>query len=279
MINFLDNSYVEVDGLIFDGTNMTNTLLKISQGAHHIRIKNCEIMNGPMNGIQLSHSGSAADPRSNFNEIINCTIHDNGWQSGSGHQIYMSTSNNLIEGCTIFNGNRYGIHLWSEGDSNTIRNNVTFNFDRSGIGVFCGSNHLVYNNISYGNNDYGIYLRNDNASLRDARIFNNTVCENNDGGIQVDSIQAGTVWIRNNIAYLNVAGGGSDIDSNVTATISNNLTGVNPLFVDLAGRNFHVLTGSPAINAGMALAEVPADRDGVARPQGGAYDIGAYERP
>jgi len=35
--------------------------------------------------------------------------------------------------------------------------------------------------------------------------------------------------------------------------------------------------GSPAIDAGVTLSEVPADFDGVTRPQGPACDIGAYE--
>jgi hypothetical protein len=35
--------------------------------------------------------------------------------------------------------------------------------------------------------------------------------------------------------------------------------------------------GSPAIDAGMTLSDVPTDGDGVARPQGSAFDIGAYE--
>ena len=37
-------------------------------------------------------------------------------------------------------------------------------------------------------------------------------------------------------------------------------------------------TGSPAINAGVTLSTVTTDFDGVSRPQGGVYDIGAYER-
>jgi len=37
--------------------------------------------------------------------------------------------------------------------------------------------------------------------------------------------------------------------------------------------------GSPAVNAGLCLAEAPTDQRGVARPQGAACDIGAYEYP
>jgi hypothetical protein len=48
-------------------------------------------------------------------------------------------------------------------------------------------------------------------------------------------------------------------------------------FVDAAGGNYRLAAGSPAIDAGALLAAVPADRAGVARPQGGGMDVGAYE--
>ncbi len=38
-----------------------------------------------------------------------------------------------------------------------------------------------------------------------------------------------------------------------------------------------LLPGSPALDAGLCLAEAPADQRGVARPQGPACDVGAYE--
>jgi len=36
-------------------------------------------------------------------------------------------------------------------------------------------------------------------------------------------------------------------------------------------------SGSPAINAGTTLSDVPTDILGVKRPQGAGYDIGCYE--
>ena len=64
-----------------------------------------------------------------------------------------------------------------------------------------------------------------------------------------------------------------------TATDGYNASGVNadPLFVDAAGGDFTLQAESPAIDAGTTLAQVTTDIDSNGRPQGAAYDIGAYE--
>jgi hypothetical protein len=38
-----------------------------------------------------------------------------------------------------------------------------------------------------------------------------------------------------------------------------------------------LLLGSPAIDVGQTLVDVTTDLEGTPRPQGNAYDIGAYE--
>ena len=49
------------------------------------------------------------------------------------------------------------------------------------------------------------------------------------------------------------------------------------LFVNPGANDYHLKSGSPAINAGTTLTEVTDDMDGNSRPSGGAYDIGCYE--
>jgi len=53
----------------------------------------------------------------------------------------------------------------------------------------------------------------------------------------------------------------------------------DPLFVNAAGNDYHVQSTSPAINRGTTLTQVTTDLDGVTRPQGAGYDLGAYELP
>ena len=52
---------------------------------------------------------------------------------------------------------------------------------------------------------------------------------------------------------------------------------VNPLFVGLATGDFHLQSASALIDKGTTLSQVANDYDGVTRPQGSAYDIGAFE--
>ncbi len=48
-------------------------------------------------------------------------------------------------------------------------------------------------------------------------------------------------------------------------------------FVNAVAHNYLLAPGSPAIDAGAVIAAVTTDREGIERPQGLAYDVGAYE--
>ena len=51
----------------------------------------------------------------------------------------------------------------------------------------------------------------------------------------------------------------------------------NPLFVNLNTFDFHLQSSSPAKDAGVTIATLTTDFDGITRPQGPAYDLGSYE--
>ena len=59
---------------------------------------------------------------------------------------------------------------------------------------------------------------------------------------------------------------------------SSNLAVSASAFVDASRHNYQLASGSPAVDRGIALGEVSTDRQGTVRPQGVAYDVGAYER-
>ena len=48
-------------------------------------------------------------------------------------------------------------------------------------------------------------------------------------------------------------------------------------FVNAAANNYALAAGASAIDAGIAIMDVKTDRAATARPQGRAYDVGAFE--
>jgi hypothetical protein len=56
-----------------------------------------------------------------------------------------------------------------------------------------------------------------------------------------------------------------------------NLIAAEPWFVDASRHDYRLAGDVPAVDAGVTLPEVPVDRDGVKRPAGRGYDVGAYE--
>lgn len=55
------------------------------------------------------------------------------------------------------------------------------------------------------------------------------------------------------------------------------INGGDPRFINIGSSNFHLAADSPAIDMGTTITELTSDKDGVSRPQGSGWDIGAYE--
>jgi hypothetical protein len=51
----------------------------------------------------------------------------------------------------------------------------------------------------------------------------------------------------------------------------------DPLFVNATESDFHLQGSSPARDKGMFIAAVLVDYEGVRRPEGNGYDVGAFE--
>ena len=106
-----------------------------------------------------------------------------------------------------------------------------------------------------------------------ARIYNNTIVDSHDYGIRVSNgLTVGEIW--NNI----VAGSGGEPIQCPRLHPKNNLVvdTKDAGFLAPQADNYHLKPDSPAVS--VATAPYPAeDFDGVARPQEGDPDIGAYE--
>jgi hypothetical protein len=95
------------------------------------------------------------------------------------------------------------------------------------------------------------------------------------------------VSVRNNLVSApRVAGHRVAVDTNVIQAgrppgdgfvDDHNLLTDDPRFTDVTKGDFSLKAGSPAIDAGAPLPDVPTDYAGRRRPAGGGHDIGAME--
>jgi hypothetical protein len=83
------------------------------------------------------------------------------------------------------------------------------------------------------------------------------------------------VIVRNNIATDFSFTGGVAEDYNIEITMSQAAN----YFVNPSGGtgNYHLISTCPAVDSGSNLLAPNIDKDGVSRPQGSGFDIGAYE--
>jgi PKD repeat protein len=145
-----------------------------------------------------------------------------------------------------------------------------------------GWNNII-THIGYGNRGYGGGIGMPNYGNTPGKCdycywWNNTVYDCYYGAYFTKTNIGAPIEARNNI-FAN-CGQAVVIRSGVPTqyiTLDHNITSGDPRFVNASGGNFHLQSDSPAINAGIAVSEVTDDFDGNSRPQGGLYDIGAYE--
>jgi hypothetical protein len=275
VVRFTGVSYVTIRNLVLDGTSVTENATRVTTGAHHIRIQDCEIRNSPKSGVSTLSAGS---PLSDNNEFVRLTVHDCGTDDHD-HGFYVETANNLIEHCTIYDNAGYGIQLWNENGSpntdvvndNIVRyNRIYDNADPgptgTGIILACGERNTAYYNIVYGN-----YRGIQCAYGTSATVYNNTVYNNGGYGIRISANMTGAI-VRNNIMYNHT----DDYYDQSDTIEDHNLEGIDPQFVNAGAGNFHLQAGSPARDAGTDVG-LTEDYDGVSVPQETNPAIGAYE--
>ena len=241
-------------------------------------------------GIYVGNSGDRPVIRRNF--VWGNTgsgIHMNGDESQGG--------DGIISGAIV--------------EANTINGNGT---SGSGINMDGVQNSVIRNNLLYNNHASGIslYQIDGGGPSTGNRVLNNTVIVASNGRWALN-IQDGArnTTLRNNILYNlgsyrgvidisadSLSGTTSDYnavmnrfttddgDSILTLAQWRTQTGQDAhsfvatpaqLFVNVGGNDYHLSPSSPAVDHGVTLADVPTDLAGTTRPQGAAYDVGAYE--
>ncbi|MCK9641514.1 MAG: hypothetical protein M0R39_16540 [Prolixibacteraceae bacterium] len=153
--------------------------------------------------------------------------------------------------------------------NNIFRNNLVYNTSSSGAHFMLTWGNYLYNNTfdnckgSYG----AIALTNGATSVGclNTTITNN-ILSNCSSGVILQS--GGSITSESNNLFYNNTSNGS--------TGTNVVLG-NPLYVNANTGQYKLQSSSPAKDAGAAISAVTTDMAGTKRPQGTAYDIGAYE--
>jgi len=286
----------------------------VQGGASYVRIQDFEMTglanaNGSAGGIDLFDGGSHFQVIGNHIHNIGrvCTNTSNG-QNG----VFIEAHNVLVEANLIHDvgrlapgaqGCRPSNEYWKNhdhgvyhdgGDHVTIRNNVIYSIKQGwAIQVWPKSRahlNILNNTIAFGNQYKGklgaIVMwapSADGMKVSDSTIANNIFYEVNTAAIWMggdgreESMRLANVRISNNVISNGVLLFAEKNVDTSGLTLADNLEKTDPKFADPAGFDFHLRSGSPAVDAGIAMSGVATDYDGRVRPRGGRVDIGAYE--
>jgi parallel beta-helix repeat protein len=312
-INLNSSSYVTVEKNYTSNTGSSGILVWSS---NNVIIDGNEVVNALQSGVN-SHNENITVGGTDTFEISNNHVHHGSTVRGEGIDAKDGSSNGKVYGNHVHHISHVGIYVdaWDKHTHDIdVYQNIVHDITRDGISIGSEQGGLlenvnVYNNISYGNQDVGIKIHNccsepidvSSHPLRNIKIINNTVYNNGwntgnqwGGGILNENNEAQNVVIRNNIVSQNlsfqIAFEGPDPQN---ATIDHNLidgyrgyTGEirgsdyvegDPLFVNASTADFHLQSGSPAIDKGSSVNAPTQDYDGNTRITGGSVDIGAYE--
>jgi len=240
----------EVDGIKLIGAGRDNTIIDGNDQASVIRIDALNIIGNAtlLKGFTITN-GNALPP----------------WPESQGGGIYIYDSDPILEDLTII-GNTAddfggGLYVWL--CAPIIRNTLIINNTATSHGgVDCKLGSPIFDHVTIANNTPGgLYF--DTRGY--PQIINSIVSSNYLYGIRIEGTSFGTTIIA--IGY-------SDINNDIQIigyASYDDLGGIiqeNPLFVDPANNNYHLMGGSPCIDTGDP--NYPLDPDGT------ITDMGAF---
>ena len=248
-------------------------------------------------------------------EISNNHVHHGGpgTHGGEGIDAKDGSTHGIIHHNHVHHlNNRLGIYIdaWDkpthdmeiyQNEVHDIANNDGFTLSSESGGLL--QNIHIYNNIAYNNGLSGITLSENGDApthpMKDITIINNTFVGNGGsewgGGIEIGNKDLENIVIRNNICSQNVNYQIYDDSLVSTVSIDHNLIDGfrgeldeevrgtdflegDPLFISPNTYDFHLMSGSPAIDSGSSISAPSFDFDGISRPIGTGIDRGAYEQ-
>jgi parallel beta-helix repeat protein len=299
--------YIIINGLIWDGVGKTTGGL--NGGCDHIMFTNNTVRNtlrsGFMGADNNTYRGNIIHDNGVESNNSGTLCYTSGCGSPQDHGMYLSGPDNIIEDNEIYSNWGAGIQIHAPGGSyinhrNKIRRNYIHNNGVgqgvAGITVDQAADNEIYSNvITRHNGATGLYIYNttDRTLIYGNTFYNNTGAPQ----IQIDPGNANNnAVIRNNILHPGPSGTGALSDGGSGTTYSFNLCSgagetlsacsfgtsnqselPSATFTDRANNIYTLKAGSAALDTGTPLVGYATAINGTTRPQGAAWDIGAYE--
>ncbi len=167
IVQLTDVHYFVVSGFIIDGLGLASRCVGIEEPSTGIRVEYNEIKGSALNAVFIAAIGA---------QLVGNYIHDGGY----GYGLYLTTSDNLIEGNEVYNMGGFGMHLYSQRGTlhdNIITGNRIHHNNQAAAGraeiILGGQNNLVYDNLIYDENGHGIEI--DYSDSENNEIVSNTI--------------------------------------------------------------------------------------------------------
>jgi hypothetical protein len=243
----------------------------ISLAATQVAVQ-CDSSNGADTEVQLVDSLLKSNSASQLIYIGKCVVRlqhcevdsgSNAIQAGvfiMGDLGGFTADRSYLHGVTPFGIGAFGTRV-GVGISNSVLENVFFSWNTSDTSAPGSSITLAYNTIHPSSGAVDC-TPNSGSAHRAWRVENNIIF----GESSSSALRGSDCMVSHNIIFPYTDAPGTNIVA-------------DPQFVDQVNHNYHLKNTSPAVDSAVSsnFSIAKPDFDGVARPQGRAPDIGAYE--
>jgi len=226
---YTKGKYIRLKGegtVTLDGAASIHALSGVAADAGELTVENLRI------------SGMKRDPETCFSSTSVC---------GDGIGIYVFKNTKVTITNSTVSGNTYTGILLTDTAQGTITNSTVSGNTYVGILLGDTAQGTIQNNVIYGNKYQGI----DCGYTSKCSVVNNISMNN--GGVGIIAAQKSNfVRLAYNLSFGNQSGSYNDFWTTSELTQSGNLS-LDPKFVNATGGDFHLQSGSPAINTGDPL--------------------------
>jgi len=260
-----------------EGIRIENNTTSYSSIEHGIYVSNSSdnpVITGNLahhnnaSGIQINADPALAGDGIISNALIDSNIvYENGVAGGAAINL-ASVINSVIKNNLLYKNHASGIAGWDDGE---------------GSNQFGTHNNKFYNNTIVQPSDGRFVISLLNGSTNN-EIKNNILLHlGTRGSINLDSTsEPGLISDRNAVMNVFSYNDGSSFVSLATWQSRGHdqnsfISTTNALFANPAVDDYHLKSGSPAVDYGFLLNDVTDDLEGKPRPIGASHDLGAYE--